>query len=923
MNQPIADAVADKDLPLREDIRLLGRILGDTLRAQEGEAAFELIESIRKTAIRFRREEDPEARRDLEAILNGLSHWQTIVVVRAFGFFSQLANIAEDQHHNRRRRAYAMAGSPHQDGSIARAVERLREAGVSAERVADFFQQALIAPVLTAHPTEVQRQSILDRQLDIARLLAERSRGILTPEELEENEEALRRAVLTLWQTRLLRHTRLNVEDEIKNSLAYYRYTFLEQVPRLYGELEDLLARHYGREPDAPLPPFFRIGTWIGGDRDGNPFVTARMLDHAIRSQTALAMDFLLAETHRLGAELSMSTRLTRVAPGLERLAAASPDHAVGRADELYRRALIGVYARLAATAKAFGHAVLEHHPVGDAPAYGSAAELLADLDLLDESLRASGSGLIARGRLRSLRCAVRVFGFHLAPIDLRQHSGMHEQVVAELFQRAGGPDYLRLDEAGRRALLLQELGSPRPLTSPFIDYSETVREELAVLRTAAGIRERFGPDAVPTYIVSKTDDVSDLLEVALLLKEVGLLRPGEVPHSEMNLVPLFETIADLRRCPAVMEALFSLPWYRRLLASRGEAQEVMLGYSDSNKDGGFLTAHWELYKAQVALVEVFGRHGVALRLFHGRGGTVGRGGGPSYQAIKAQPPGAVTGQIRITEQGEVIGSKYSDPHIGRRNLETLIAATLEASLLSDGHAGDRAREFHEAMEELSATAYRVYRSLVYETPGFDEFFRAATPIRELSELNIGSRPASRKPSQRIEDLRAIPWVFSWSLARMMLPGWFGFGSAVEAYITRHGERGLARLRAMVREWAFFSTLLSNMDQVLAKSDMAIASRYAGLVPDEALREHVFGRIRSEWHKTLQHLFAVTGHRELLEDNPALARSLRNRAPYIDPLNHLQVELLRRHRAGDADPTIKRAIHITINGVASALRNSG
>lgn len=923
MNTPLPEGAVDKDLPLREDIRLLGRILGDTLRAQEGEAAFELIESIRKTAIRFRREDDPEARRDLEAILNGLSHRETIVVVRAFGFFSQLANIAEDQHHNRRRRAHAMAGSPHQDGSVARAVERLKEAGVPAERVTAFFERALVAPVLTAHPTEVQRQSILNRQLDIARLLAERSREALTPEELAENEEALRRAVLTLWQTRLLRLTRLNVEDEIENSLAYYRHTFLEQVPRLYAELEDLLSQHYGREEDAPLPPFFRIGSWIGGDRDGNPFVTARMLEHALRSQNALAMDFLLGETHRLGAELSMSTRLTGATPELERLAEASPDRAVGRSDELYRRALIGIYARLAATAKAFGHVVLERHPVGDAPPYNSANELVADLDVLDESLRRNGSRLIARGRLRRLRCAARVFGFHLAPVDLRQHSGMHQQVVAELFERAGTADYSALSETQRRALLLAELASPRPLTSPFLDYSETTREELAVLRTAAEIRRRFGPDAVPTYIVSKTDDVSDLLEVALLLKEVELLAPGPAPRSEMNLVPLFETIADLRRCPSIMETLFSLPWYRALLVSRGEVQEVMLGYSDSNKDGGFLTSNWELYKAQVALVEVFRRHGVALRLFHGRGGTVGRGGGPSYQAIKAQPPGAVTGQIRITEQGEVIGSKYSDPHIGRRNLETLIAATLEATLLADGHATDRAPEYHEAMEEISEAAYRAYRSLVYETPGFEEFFRAATPIRELSELNIGSRPASRSRSDRIEDLRAIPWVFSWSLARMLLPGWYGFGSAVEAYLARHGEPGLERLQAMYREWAFFSTLLSNMDQVLAKSDMAIASRYAGLVQDAKLREHVFGRIRSEWQKTLSYLFAVTGHRELLEDNPALARSLRNRAPYIDPLNHLQVELLRRHRAGDADPTVKRAIHITINGVASALRNSG
>jgi phosphoenolpyruvate carboxylase len=412
------------------------------------------------------------------------------------------------------------------------------------------------------------------------------------------------------------------------------------------------------------------------------------------------------------------------------------------------------------------------------------------------------------------------------------------------------------------------------------------------------------------------------VLEVALLLKECGLLAPGSQPASAINIVPLFEMIGDLRRCAGIMDALLTLPWYRKLLASRGNAQEVMLGYSDSNKDGGFLTSNWELYKAELELVRIFAKNGLTLRLFHGRGGTVGRGGGPSYQAILAQPPGSVNGHIRITEQGEIIASKYSDPEIGRRNLEALVAATLEATLASEESAEDEP-QWHEAMEELSEHAHRAYRSLVYETPGFTEFFREATPIAEIAELRIGSRPPSRKASWEIADLRAIPWVFSWSLSRIMLPGWYGFGTAFQRYIESKDHDGLDLLRTMHRRWPFFTVLLSNMDMVMAKCDLGIGARYADLVRNDELRGRVFERIRDEWHLTAHALFEITGQREFLATNPALARSLRNRSPYIDPLNHLQVTLLGRLRAGDRDEVVKRAILLTVNGIASALRNSG
>ena len=502
----------------------------------------------------------------------------------------------------------------------------------------------------------------------------------------------------------------------------------------------------------------------------------------------------------------------------------------------------------------------------------------------------------------------------------MRQNADVHEAVIAELLERADvASDYAQRSEAERVALLAAEVRSPRPLVSPHIDYSERTRAELDIAAAAAEVHRRYGPRAVPNYVISKCDSVSDLLEVAVLLKEAGLLRGNELA---VNIVPLFETIDDLARCGSIMREAFSQPVYRQLVKSRGDGQEVMLGYSDSNKDGGYLTANWALYRAEMQLVDAFAAHAVTLRLFHGRGGTVGRGGGPSYEAILAQPAGSVTGGLRVTEQGEIIASKYSDPELGRRNLEALVAATMEASLVDAEGIGDRAGEFHGVMDELAAIAFTAYRELVYETPGFVSYFRAATPIAEIAELNIGSRPASRTSSTRIEDLRAIPWVFSWGQCRLMLPGWYGFGTAVETWMAGDARK-LALLRAMHEQWPFFRSVLSNMAMVLAKTDLAIASRYAELVPDANVREPIFARIGLEHRRSLVAYFAVTVRSELLADNATLARSIRNRFPYLDPLNHVQVELLRRYRAGQTDERTKRAIHLTINGLAAGLRNSG
>lgn len=925
----------DKDAPLRDDIRFLGRMLGDTLREQEGNDAFTTVEHIRQLATRFHRHDDFAARDQLEALLTALPNEQTTQVARAFSYFSHLANIAEDQHHLRRGRAHAIAGAAPRDGSLINAIVVAQEAGVSATALANFFAQAKVSPVLTAHPTEVQRKSILDCQWEIARLLNDRDRNTLTPDEIKNDEEALRRAVLTLWQTRMLRRAKLSVGDEIANALTFYDTTFLRELPKLYHCLEDYLTQHVAdwsniqppnlshQPADAyELPSFLHLGSWIGGDRDGNPFVTADVVLAAVRAQSRKALAFQLEQLHRLGAELSPTLSLVEISSELKALVERSPDHSPHRDDEPYRRAIAGMYTRLAATALQLDQLEAPQHPLGSAAPYVNAAEFSADLNILHDSLVRHKAELLARGRLRDLRRNVAIFGFHLAPLDLRQNSDVHVQTVAELLAIAcPGINYLALDESARTQTLLAELATPRPLTAPAVTYTEETEGELAIFHAARQIHLRYGRPAIENVIISKASSVSDVLEVAILLKEAGLLRPLE-QALDVNIVPLFETIGDLEKAAGIMDELLSIPIYKTLLASRENWQEIMLGYSDSNKDGGFLTSGWALYRCEIALTEVFSRHGVRLRLFHGRGGSVGRGGGPSYQAILAQPQGAVQGQIRITEQGEVIASKYANPELGRRNLEVLAAATLEATLLPRAF-DNPPPEFLQAMEALSASAFQAYRALVYETPGFEQYFWESTVIAEIASLNIGSRPASRKQSTSIEDLRAIPWVFSWAQCRLMLPGWFGFGAAVADWKAHHGEAGIQVLRRMHQEWGFFRTLLSNMDMVLAKSDIAIAERYSELVSDESLRQRIFTRVKAEWQASIDALLEITQETALLDSNPLLKRSIRNRFPYIDPLNHLQVELLRRFRAGTQDEKVQRGIHLSINGIAAGLRNSG
>jgi len=882
------------------DVRYLGRVLGDVIRAYGGETLYERTEAIRSASVERHRgigQGSPDVG------LGALDLDETLDFVRGFMLFSMLANLAEDRQ-----------GIAAEEGAdVAAALQRLAAAGVDRDAVLALLDRALIAPVLTAHPTEVRRKSMIDHRNRIAQLMALRDRGIDTTPEGDQIDEAIVRQVALLWQTRVLRRERLYVTDEVETALSYLRDVFLPVIPALY--------QRWDRALGARVPAFLRPGSWIGGDRDGNPFVTADSLRAALARASRAVLGYYLDQLHAMGAELSISSDHGTVDEGVLALAEASGDTSETRSDEPYRRAISGIYARTAATyQKLTGEPAPRPGTLRGEP-YADPAALRADLKTIARPLSAEGAGLLGTGgAIGRLIRAVEVFGFHLATLDLRQNSAVHEKVVAEMLRGAGVcADYTALDEDARVMLLRQELATPRPLTSRFTTSSDETASELAIVQAAAEAHATYGAACIRQYIVSMTKSVSDLLEVHLLLKEVGLYRPAtdDAPASAAVMaVPLFETIEDLEAAPAIMTEWFAIPEVRDIARARGH-QEVMIGYSDSNKDGGYLTSTWQLSRASTALKPVFDAAGVGMQLFHGRGGAVGRGGGSSFAAIRAQPAGTVQGRIRITEQGEVIAGKYGTRESATTNLEAMASATLLASLEPEQLSNADNASFAAAMDRLSGAAFRAYRGLVYETEGFRTFFRQMTPIAEIAGLKIGSRPASRKQSDAIEDLRAIPWVFSWAQARVMLPGWYGVGQAIAAFEDR------ALLRDMAQGWPLFAATLANMEMVLAKSDMGIAERYAGLVEDAGLRDSVFGRIRDGWQQTHDGLLDVTAQSHLLEKHPALDASIRLRLPYIEPLNLLQIELMKRHRAGEADERVRQGILLSINAIATALRNSG
>jgi phosphoenolpyruvate carboxylase len=879
------------------DVRFLGKLLGEVIRTYGGDALLDRIEAIRAASVdRYRGIANP---RGLAAGWETLSLDETVAFVRSFMLFSMLANLAEDRQ----------GAVVEKDSTLSSALDFLGAQGVALPDATALLGHALITPVLTAHPTEVMRKSMLDHRNRIAALMRQRDLGLRETATGELIEEAIAAQIALLWQTRAMRHERLYVADEVDIALTYLKDVFLPVMPVLYARWERLLG-------DRP-PSFVRIGSWIGGDRDGNPHVTADSLRLALSRASQVLLTEYLEQLNALGAELSLSSELAAVSGALKELAERSADLNRARADEPYRRAITGMYARLAATYQSLtGRAPPRPATVGAQP-YPDSLSLRADLLVLEQSLKSESKVGLNRGSaLARLNRAVETFGFHLATLDLRQNADVHARVVAELLKVAGvTPDYDALPEPERVALLRRELGSERLLASPYASYSPEALSELSIVRAAAEAHQRYGPDCISTYIISKCDSVSDLLEVNILLKEAGLYRGGSTPRAAIMAVPLFETIVDLERSPHVMQSWLELPETAAITKAFG-FQEVMVGYSDSNKDGGYLTSVWTLHQATRALAAVFEKSATPMQVFHGRGGAVGRGGGSSFSAIRAQPHGTVRGRIRITEQGEIIAAKYGTRESAAANLESITAATLLASLEKASLSGDSGRRFATAMESLSREAFRAYRSLVYETEGFSTFFRQMTPLLEISQLKIGSRPASRSDSQRIEDLRAIPWVFSWAQARVMLPGWYGVGQALHS-----SDPGL--LREMLDAWPFFRATVDNLEMVLSKSDMGIAARYVTLVEDRELGESLFARIRDMWSVTQESLLSITGQSRLLEKHPALDASIRLRLPYIEPLNLLQVELIKRHRAGESDPRVSEGIQLSINAIATALRNSG
>ncbi|MBO9339612.1 MAG: phosphoenolpyruvate carboxylase [Chloroflexus sp.] len=921
---------------LSANIRALGDILGRVITGQHGETTLNLVEQVRRMAKELRNaptQTDPNA---LPRLIADLSLSQLQSLVKAFTLYFGLVNLAEGVERLRALRARDVRHAPAPRAeSIADAIHLLKQHGVPAAAIQEWLDHALIMPVLTAHPTESRRRTILiklrrifDRLIDLT--FGER---LVLPADRQAAITAIEREIVGLWQSDDVRNRRPSVLDEVENGLFYFQTVLWDLLPLLYRETAEALTAAY---PDHQwhLPPFLRFGSWMGGDRDGNPFVTPEVTVETVRLMRSAMLRYLIGCLDRLITDLSQSVQQVKVDTAIiDRIAEyreLMPDAAATLNPhyrcEPYRQLCHFIQARLQKTL----HYTLHHTPRWGADPqpprmrdiYYHSRELLADLDLIDASLRNNGGALIADGLLRDVRTNVAAFRLHTATLDVRQHASRHTTALSEILAAAGVvSNYEALDEAERVAVLSVEIRRPRPLTpSRLSHFSPATAETVETFRVMAAISEQLDPEIFQTYIISTTSQVSDLLAVLLFCRDAGLYQPGQ--YSQLNIVPLFETGEDLQRAPLLLDELLQLPVYREHLALRDNLQEVMLGYSDSNKEGGFVAANWALYRAQVELTAVTDRHGVRLRLFHGRGGAVGRGGGPAGQAILAQPPGTLHGQIKVTDQGEMISDRYLDPRTAHRHLEQVVNAVLRAGF--PGMARHPEPEWVAAMERMAETARTVYRSLVYEDPDFLIYFRNATPVAEFNRLRIGSRPVSRRKSDRIEDLRAIPWVFSWMQSRHTLPGWFGLGSALEEFAEADPNH-LHLLRTMYRHWPFFTTLLDNAQMIMLKADMNIARAYAGLVPDQQLAARIFQQIENEFRRTERMICQITEQNDLLAHQPVLQRAIRQRNPYIDPLSFIQIELLKRLRAAPPEEQVEleTVLLMSINGIAAGLKNTG
>lgn len=967
-----ASAKAAKDLPLRNDIRRLGDLLGETLKRLGGKKLFDVEEQVRALCKQLRASHSPATERQLKRLLHGLSLDDAIGMIRAFSVYFQLVNIAEQQHRIRRKRFYELhTPDQPQQGSIAETFQRIK---IQSKKLGQLSEAELrkqlrsvvdrleIVPVMTAHPTEAARRTLLEKHRRISDLLSHFDDENLPPQRRDELRDELAAEVESIWQTDEVRHMQPTVLDEVNNTLYYFDAALFDSIPALMEELERQLANNFAgvklRDGGAPL----RFGSWVGGDRDGNPFVTPEVTWETLRLQQRLALRKYLAAVAELSRRLSESVRFAP--PSAELKASIADDaekmHAIAETvfkrnpEEPYRQKLSFIYRRLENTERRNRDlasalrietpnqlisirpalpiiAALTKSDSMAARVYHKGDELWEDLRLVRDSLRAGKADLAARAVDRLMR-QVAVFDLHLATLDLRQHSERHRSALAEITKVLGlEKDYSRMDEQERAEWLTAELATPRPLVATDARYSAETTETLNAFRVARRALDEISPRAIRTYIVSMTQEASDLLAVLVLAKQAGL--------SKLAVSPLFETIDDLRRAPEVMTQLFENPVYRRLLETQGNLQEVMIGYSDSSKDGGILTSSWELYKAQEQLWQVAREHKIELRLFHGRGGTVGRGGGPSHEAILAQPPNTVASRIKITEQGEVISSKYSLPEIAMRSLELTTAAVIAASLPREENSNRSLERWQAVMEQISSEAFAVYRSFVRETEGFLDYFTQATPVEELQHMRIGSRPAKRKQgSKSLDDLRAIPWVFGWTQSRHLLPGWLAVGTALEQFIGQSPQDrkngNLALLREMYRDWPFFHSTISNIEMTLAKADFQIARQYAERLPEPKLGKRIFKMLESEYDRACRVVLQITGEKHLLDNSPVLQRSIAVRNPYVDPMSYLQVELLARKRVCETDDAMCEyepgerekllyAILLTINGVAAGMRNTG
>lgn len=942
---------------MRADIRRLGDLLGETLKRLGGERLFEIEEEVRALCKQLRSEHSAATERKLKRLLQRLNLDETIGVIRAFSVYFQLVNIAEQHHRVRRKRFYELhTPDQPQRGSIADTLRNLKRHFSDTDLLQRVIDRLEIMPVMTAHPTEAARRTLLEKHRRIADLLADFDEENLAPRRHGELQTRLAAEVESVWQTDEVRHTQPTVLDEVNHGLYYFDATLFDAAPALLDELERRLEENFPgvklRDGASPL----RFGSWIGGDRDGNPFVTPEITWETTRLQQRLVLRKYRDAVADLGRRLSESSRFApataelreSLADDAKLLPAVAAEVAARNAEEPYRQKLSYIYARIENTLRrnrdlksalrlTEQHALISIRPglpiiaaltgsdTDKANVYRDGAALWEDLRLVRDSLRASKAVYAARAVDRLMR-QVATFDLHLATLDLRQHSERHTAALSEITRSLGATDYARMSEEERVEWLTRELATPRPLIATDARYSAETTETLNVFRVARRALDEISPKVIRTYVISMTREVSDLLAALVLAKEAGLVDCG----LRIAVSPLFETIEDLRRAPDVMRRLFEHPIYRRLLAAHGDLQEVMIGYSDSSKDGGILTSSWELYKAQERLWEVAREYGIELRLFHGRGGTVGRGGGPSHEAILAQPPETVAGRIKITEQGEVISSKYSLPEIALRSLELTTSAVIAASLPQATRSAHKLSRWKRVMEEISAEAFVAYRRFVRETPGFYDYFVQATPVEELQHLRIGSRPARRKAgSKSLDDLRAIPWVFGWTQSRHLLPGWLAVGTALENFIGRQPRANLRLLREMYEEWPFFHSTISNIEMTLAKADFQIARQYASRALDPQLGKRVFRMLEKEYERACRAVLQITGEKRLLDQSPVLQRSIAVRNPYVDPLSYLQVELLARRREGVSGVSssdrekLLYATLLTINGIAAGMRNTG